>query len=67
MSAPELATDLVDPLDPPDDQLLQVELWRYAHVELHVEVVVVRHKRTGGGTACKFEGGAAASDLPARM
>ena len=45
MRAPELATNLVDPLDPPDDQLLQVELWRYAHVELHAQVIVICHKR----------------------
>ena len=45
------APDLVYALHPADDEPLQVELRRDAHVEVHVEGVVVRAKRPGGRAA----------------
>ena len=48
---PEVARELVDPLDPADDQPLQVQLGRDAQEEIHVERVVVRDERPRGGAA----------------
>lgn len=33
------------------DQHLQVQLWRHAHVELHVQVMVVRDEGSGCGAS----------------
>ena len=41
----EVAADLVDALEAADDQPLEVELGRDAHVEIEIERVVVRHER----------------------
>ena len=41
----EVLADLVDPLEPADDQALEVELRRDAQVVVGVERVVVRHER----------------------
>ena len=41
----EVAVDLVDALDAADDEPLEVELRRDAHVQLHVERVVMRDER----------------------
>ena len=43
----EVLAQLVDALDPADDQALQVELGRDPQVEVAVERVVVRHERPG--------------------
>ena len=43
---PEVVPDLVHPLEPADDQPLEVQLVGDAQVERHVERVVVRHERT---------------------
>ena len=42
---PEVAVDLVDPLDAADRQPLQIQLRRDAQEQLHVERVVMRHER----------------------
>ena len=42
---PELAPDLVDPVDSADDQHLVIQLRRDSHEQLHVQVVVVGHER----------------------
>ena len=42
---PEVVPDLVDPLEPADQQPLEIQLVRDAQVERHVERVVVRHER----------------------
>ena len=47
----EHAGDLEHPVEAADDQPLQVELGRDAQVEVHVERVVVRDERPGGGAA----------------
>jgi hypothetical protein len=47
----EIAVDLVDALDAPDDQALQVQLRRNAQVHVQVERVVVSAKRARGGAA----------------
>eukprot|EP00982_Pelagococcus_subviridis_P009402 30920-Pelagococcus_subviridis.AAC.19 len=48
---PELSPDLVHAVHPADDELLQEQLRGDAHVQRHVEVVVVRDERLGGGAA----------------
>ena len=48
---PEVARDLVDPLDASDRQPLQVQLGRDPEVQIHVERVVMRDKRTRHRTA----------------
>ena len=55
LCVPELAANLVDPLDSSYNQLLEIELRSNAHVELHVEVVVVRHEWAGSSTAYVVE------------
>ncbi len=47
----EAPVDLVHPLEPADDQSLEVELRRDAQIELHVERVVVRDERARRRTA----------------
>lgn len=47
---PELATNLIHPLEASDNQHLQVELGGDSHKELHVEVIVVCYKGPGCGT-----------------
>ena len=47
----EVAAYLVDAVDAAHHQLLQVELGRDAHEQVHVEVVVVRDERLGRGAA----------------
>mmetsp|Transcript_5069 Transcript_5069/g.19568 ORF Transcript_5069/g.19568 Transcript_5069/m.19568 type:complete len:398 (+) Transcript_5069:860-2053(+) len=46
----ELTTDFVHALDTSDDELFEVKLGRDAHVERHVQVVVVGDERSRGGT-----------------
>ena len=48
---PEVPAQLVDALEPADDQALEVELGRDAQVEVGVELVRVRHERIGEGAA----------------
>ena len=47
----EVLADLVDALEPADDQPLEVELGRDAEVEVRVELVVVRDERPRKGAA----------------
>src|ERR671918_320539 len=47
----EVLADLVDLLEPPDDQALEVELRGDAEVEVGVELVRARHERLGEGAA----------------
>ncbi len=47
----EVLADLVDALEPADDQALEVELGRDAQVEVAVELVVVRRERPRVGAA----------------
>ena len=44
---PEVAIDLVHPVEPAHHQALEVQLGGHAQVERHVERVVVRHERLG--------------------
>ena len=48
---PEVAIDLENLLDAADHEALEVELWRNPQEELHVECVVMRHKRPRERTA----------------
>ncbi len=48
---PEVVADLVDALEPTDEESLEVELVGDAEVERHVEGVVMRHERPRGGPA----------------
>ena len=47
----EIAVQLVDALEAPDDQALEVQLGRDAQVHVHVERVVMRDERTGNRPA----------------
>src|SRR3989344_5233627 len=42
---PETFPELVDALEPADEQLLQVELWRNAEVKINIKSVMVRGER----------------------
>jgi hypothetical protein len=46
-----LASHLIYALQAADDQLLEVQLRCYPHVQLHVELVVVRLERPGGSSS----------------
>ena len=43
---PELAANLIHAGEVTDDHHLQKQLWSDPHEELHVQVIVVSHKRT---------------------
>ena len=47
----KVLADLVDPLEPADDQPLQIELGRDPQVEVARQLVVVGHERTSGRPA----------------
>lgn len=49
---PEQPTQLIHALESADYEHFKVELWRHAHEEVHIEVVVVRYKRLGRCAAC---------------
>ena len=51
--------ELVDALEPADDQALEVELGRDAEVEVGVELVRVRHERVGEARRRSGAGGSA--------
>jgi hypothetical protein len=48
---PEVPTDFVDSIKPTDDQLLEEELRSDSHIELHIQIVVVSHERSGSSTS----------------
>mmetsp|Transcript_5567 Transcript_5567/g.10498 ORF Transcript_5567/g.10498 Transcript_5567/m.10498 type:complete len:374 (-) Transcript_5567:204-1325(-) len=48
----ELTPDLVHPVQSAHHQHLEVQLWGDAHVQRHVQVVVVRDEGLGRGAAC---------------
>jgi hypothetical protein len=62
---PEVAGELVDPLEPADQAALEVELVRDPEVEVHAERVVVRGERAGEGAAVeRLEHGVSTSRNP---
>lgn len=47
---PKVPANLIYPIQPPNDQLLQVQFRRNPHIQLHIEIVVVGDEGSGCGT-----------------
>ena len=71
----EVAVDLVDPIQPADDQSLEIKLRRDAQKQIHIQRVVVGRERPRGRTAgyllhhrgFHFEISAVVEELPQRL
>lgn len=47
----ELPSNFIYTLEPTDDELLQVQFWCHTHVQLHVEIIMIRLERSSRGTS----------------